>query len=382
MRKLIPNFMFPILQRLRFIFYIAVYFICSLVKPIDEKGVLFICPHRKKLESNALFIYNELKGRDLNIYTVCDLGSGGSIKKNLSLVVRMSNMRYVMLDDVYPLMFAIPIRKGQQFIQLWHAIGAFKCFGSGRLGKKGAGKSKSLTHKNYTDVIASSPFSAEVYASSFGIDASKVHPIGAPRTDIFFDKDYIERTNGKLLDKYPHLKGKNVVLFAPSFRGSGIGDARYPKEFIDFDRLYRDLKDDGYAVIIKYHPFTENPPLPQGDYGDFYTNLTGVEDVNDLIGITDVLITDYSSVIFEYAFTGRPAVMYAPDLADYEDGRGFYCPYEDYVYSGFCDSPEKLGDAVKSARVDEEKLEHFKDKFISFCDGNASKRFVKEIMGL
>ena len=87
-------------------------------------------------------------------------------------------------------------------------------------------------------------------------------------------------------------------------------------------------------------------------------------------------------MIFENAILNNPSVLYAPDLKEYDAGRGFYFDYNDYSCGVVVESKEDLAAAIKSAGSSNETLERFKKRFVSFCDGNSSKRFVKEILKL
>ena len=135
--------------------------------------------------------------------------------------------KYILVDDFIPLMYPLPLRKETKFIQVWHAMGAFKKVGFSRLGKVGGPSPRSLTHRNYTDTIVSSEAIRENYAEAFGISVEKVHAIGIPRTDIFFDETYKQNIREELYKKYPKLKGKKIILFAPTFRGNGVKTAHY-----------------------------------------------------------------------------------------------------------------------------------------------------------
>lgn len=146
---------------------------------------------------------------------------------------------------------------------------------------------------------------------------------------MLFDEDYKAKTIARLYEKEPRLKDKKICLFAPTFRGSNVHDAYYPNDFLHIEKLLNELGDD-WAVIVKYHPFIKNPPeIPESvknsvfDFGD-------EREINDILFITDVLVTDYSSVIFENAILNNPLVLYAPDLEEYDGERGFYFEYNAY----------------------------------------------------
>ena len=250
-------------------------------------------------------------------------------------------------------------------------MGAFKTVGYSRAGTKGF----SLTHRNYTGAIVSSESIRKDYAEAFGISIDKVQALGTPRTDIFFDDKYQKDIRKKLYQKYPVLKKKKVILFAPTFRGSGQNTAYYNFDWIDFDRLKNAFSKD-YICIIKLHPFIKNKAGYDFDNDGFYLDLTNEREINDLLFITDILVTDYSSVIFEYSFFEKPVVFFVPDLEEYRNSRDFYYPLDYYTYGDVAKNFNELIKYIKKGNIDKKKIKEFKEYFCASCDGNSSKKVV------
>lgn len=161
--------------------------------------------------------------------------------------------------------------------------------------------------------------------------------------------------------------------------GSGRKSAHYPEEYIDLDNVYANLGENE-VFIIKMHPFIKNSFTIKEEYKDKIIDLTSYKDINELLLITDLLITDYSSVIFEYSFMEKPIIFYVPDLEEYNNGRSFFYDYSEYMYGTTAKSQEELITAIHDATVDCEKLEEFRQKFLNRCDGNSSQRFVEELI--
>ena len=330
---------------------------------------------REELSGNFKFVYDEIM-RDKNKYDITTIlkktiKTKKTLKEKVNLCREIAKSKYILLDDFYPIIYAIKLRKGTELIQLWHAMGAFKTVGYSRAGANMV----SLTHRNYTGAIVSSESIRDDYAKSFGISLDKVQALGVPRTDIFFDKDYEKNIKKKLYDKYPMLKKKKVILFAPTFRGSGQNTAHYNFDWIDFKKL-KDTFSKDYVCIIKLHPFIKNRADYDFSNDEFYLDLTSEREINDLLFITDVLITDYSSVIFEYSFFERPVVFFVPDLEDYRNSRDFYYPLDNYTYGDVCESFDDLIKCIKKGRVDKKKIKEFKEYFCSSCDGKSTKKVV------
>ena len=102
-------------------------------------------------------------------------------------------------------------------------------------------------------------------------------------------------------------------------------------------------------------------------------------DINDLLLVTDILITDYSSLIFDYVFVNKPIIYYAYDLELYENDRGMYFPFNEYVYGEVAKNEEELLEAIKKENMEEEKRKVFIQKFVGACDGHSTEKTCRWI---
>lgn len=372
-----------ILQKIRQIFYVVFYKLFCIFYKQDDKGVLFLSASRPSLTGNFEFVYNEIKKRNkynINIMLKSNLKSKYTFSQRFELIYLIAVSKYIFLDDFYPMIYALKLRKDTNLIQLWHAMGAFKTVGYSRMNKEGGPKSTSLTHKNYTGTIVSSESIRKNYAEAFGISIDKVHALGVPRTDIFFDKKYSDKVKERIYKKYPQLVGKKVILFAPTFRGNGQKSAYYNFEWFDFKKFSDKFKKE-YVCIFKLHPFIKDKPDYKIENDEFYVDMTDEREINDILFITDILITDYSSVIFEYSFFKKPVIFYTPDLEGYKESRDFYYPLDKYTYGPVVSNFEELMKSISTAKVDNKKLNEFYEFFCSSCDGKSTKRVVDFFLG-
>lgn len=344
----------------------------------DPKKVLFLSDSRSDITGNFEFIYKRLEKEDfiLNTFLKKKLKDKKTFSEKKKLMKLIAMSKYILVDDFYPLIYALHLRKNTEVIQVWHALGAYKTVGYARMGKVGGPTTYSLTHRNYTAAIVSSESIRKDYAKAFHMDEEKIYATGIPRTDIFFDKNYEKEVKKRIYQKYPRLKNKKVILFAPTFRGNGQNTAYYDFSCLDFKKIKEKFEKD-YVFIVRPHPFTKNlEEMPLED--DFYMHLTEEREINDLLFITDVLITDYSSVIFEYALLNRRTIFFVPDLEQYMESRDFFYPFEKYTYGNVTKNMEDLLNAIENGQVDQKKLEEFKEYFISSCNGYSTETFVKK----
>ena len=350
---------------------------------LNEKRVLFLSDSRDHISGNFEYIYNYLKENnpdyELKTHLKKSLKTKRKFKEKILLLKDIASSKYILVDDFYPLIYPLKIRKDAKLIQVWHAMGAFKTVGYSRNKSKEGYKSSSLTHKNYTDTIVSSENIRKNYAEAFGIDIEKVHPYGVPRTDIFYSDKYKRDIRKQLYQKYPQFKNKKVILFAPTFRGKGQKTAYYDYSLIDFNLIKKKFSKD-YVFLVKMHPFIKKLPDIDFENDDFYYNLSSEREINDLLFITDILITDYSSVIFEYSFFKKPVIFYIPDYENYDGSRGFYYPFSKYTYGDIAKNNKELINLIENSKVNKKKLQEFFDYFCGACDGKSTERVVKKLI--
>ncbi|PKG21957.1 CDP-glycerol glycerophosphotransferase family protein [Niallia nealsonii] len=358
------------------------YKLCKML-PLKEKKVIFASDSRSEMSGNFQFVFDELLKRNLDYDYHLLLKKGVDEKKSykeiFTLAYHLATAKYIILDDFYPMIYPLKIRPGAELIQLWHAVGAFKTFGFSRLGRPGGPSPKSKNHRNYTKAIVSSHNVAKHYAEGFGIDVDKVVPTGIPRTDVFFDKEYQENVRANLYEEYPFLKGKKIIMFAPTFRGNGQQSAHYPMEVLNLEKLYHELKDE-YVFLFKIHPFVKNEFSIPYQYSDFYYDFSSYREINDLLFITDILITDYSSVCFEYALLNKPMIFFAFDVEEYVRTRDFYYDYHSFIPGPLAKTTEQMIDIIQKEDFKMEKIEPFVDYFFEDLDGKSTERVVDQLI--
>ncbi|MFC4620447.1 CDP-glycerol glycerophosphotransferase family protein [Camelliibacillus cellulosilyticus] len=363
-------------------FFRMVYRLCCLL-PLQNRKVTFASDSRTDLSGNFKFVYEEMVSRGLGLEYHFFLRSHIWEKKTfgeiINLAYHLATSKFIFLDDFYPMIYPLKIRKGAELVQLWHAVGAFKTFGFSRLGLPGGPLPNSKNHRNYTKVIVSSHNVAKHYAEGFGIDIDKVIPTGVPRTDVFFDEKYKAQVSAELYENYPFLRDKKVIMFAPTFRGDGQTTAYFPIEILSLDKLYQSLNDE-FVFLFKIHPFVKNDFSIPYEYSDFFYDLSSYREINDLLFITDILITDYSSVCFEYALLNRPMIFFAYDVEEYIQQRDFYYDYHSFIPGPLVKSTDEIIETIQRQDFKMEKILPFVHYFFDHIDGKSSERVVDQIV--
>ena len=354
-----------------------------LFKPfrLKENRITFISNRRNSISGNYESIYAELiKDKNIDIKTVLDTKE--SFISCFKYGYYLASSKVILIDDYIRSVYEIRKRKDNYLIQVWHACGAFKAFGFSRLSKEGCWSQDSRSHRTYDYCLVSSRKVAKHYAEAFGMNVDRVIATGVPRTDIFFDEAYKREIRAKIFSTYPMLKDKKVILFAPTFRGSSKKEGNYPHYRFDYKKIFESFGDE-YRIIIKHHPHVNNKPVIENEYKDRVIDLSKNEELNELLFVTDILITDYSSVIFEAALLDIPMLFYAFDLDEYISRRGFYCEYISFIPGKLVENMDEIIDALLAGDFEADKIIEFKKDFFDDLDGKSGKRaseFIKRLM--
>ncbi|GHT09979.1 hypothetical protein AGMMS4956_00600 [Bacteroidia bacterium] len=223
----------------------------------------------------------------------------------------------------------VPIKKSQLFIDTTHGGGAYKKVGiteSEKANKKYGIFTARLVAKETSYVIASCKKYTEVIANVNFVSKDNFLPIGMPRNDMFFVEN---KERVQPIKKQLNLQEKTgIVLYAPTFRGSM--DNAWQVADIDVEKLLRALTNrfgKDFMCLFRSHYFVEKKHSSRQ-----MMDVSTYPDMQELLLIADVLITDYSSSIWDFSFTGRPCFLYAPDLAAYKSERDFYTPIESWPF--------------------------------------------------
>ena len=348
------------------------------LNPPRGNRILFASEMRPKIGGNLARVHDRMIERGLDkkysfrySFRIPDTANKWN---TLRVIYLLATSDVVLMDDYFGLLGQLGISPKTKIIQLWHAGSGFKAVGYSRFGRYGSPK-LSNAHRKYTYVITGSKHLVPTYAEAFGIEESAVVPTGLPRIDTFLDKERSRKVVEDFFVAHPNLKGKKIILFAPTFRGKSIGDAHYDYDRIDFAKLHEFCGDDA-VVLFRMHHFISDPvPIP-AEYSDRLLDFASFPDTNDLLHVTDVLITDYSSVVYEYTLLDRPILFYAYDKDRYSVVRGFHRDYDSVAPGKICVTFDELLKALQNEDYDTSKLEEFRRENVDYVDTNSADRVI------
>lgn len=342
-------------------------------KQIESGMIVFADAHNSRVPSSMAPLVKEVKRRgNMRVVEIYDdyqqIPFLRLVRRMLYFMKCYARAEYVVICDNFLPVSSCKKRKETTVIQLWHGCGAFKKFGYDTAGDIPAFY-KGNVYRNYDIVTVSAPGCAPHFQSAMRLPGKVFRPLGVCRTDKFFRDSYNRACRKLFYEKHGEAKGKKVVLWAPTFRGNPAD----PKleQYEDIQKLSAQLPKDVF-VIVKVHPHLAKK-YP-------YDNSSLITD--QLLPVTDLLITDYSSILFEYCIYKKPMLFYAPDMEDYGVERGFYLDYRS-LPGTIVTRQEQLAEEVlrvlSKDRKEDEAVKAFYDAYMSGCDGKVTKRLADMI---
>lgn len=283
----------------------------------------------------------------------------------------LATSEYVFLNDNFMPMASLNFSKKAVIIQLWHAEGAFKKFGLSAPVTDDVRVREKKCSEKLTYVVCSSKNIAPFYAEAFGVDISKILPLGSARIDSLLAPTDVAALREEFDKAHPECKGKSLVLYAPTFRDSAEKDAALAEK-IDVAAFKREFPEK--HLLIKLHPQIHSASVPEGA-----SDVTAC-DIGMLTLICDCVITDYSSVCMDFALLSKPCIFYAFDLDEYEHERSFYFDYESGVPGVIAKDSASLIEAIKNPRGSENKLRSFREFNFDYIDCNNAERIYNAVI--
>lgn len=368
----------------------------KLVK-VDPKLVIFIAFHGRGYSDNPRAIYEAMrqdprfegyrfiwfikkhKQKQITI-------PGAEVKEyfSFSYFYYMSKAKYWIINCKMPTHIAK--KEEQVYLQTWHGTPLKRLahdieaaedmtFYRSAVSFAQMTQSYDIDVARYNYMISPNPFCTEVFQSAFRIQRERLIETGYPRNDFICNttKEEMER----LKEKYRLPKDKKIVLYAPTWRDNSYVASGYTFELkADFHK-WKEILGEEYIVVFKPHYLIINTYEKDSSLQGFLYSIPAEADIRELYVISDMLITDYSSVFFDYAILKRPIYFYMYDIEEYaNDLRGFYLDIHKDLPGDIYTNEDELLAAVKQDAYDETAYQAFYERFCSCEDGNAAKRVI------
>jgi CDP-glycerol glycerophosphotransferase len=361
-------------------------------RPTIPKKLLFESFYGKYYSDSPKYIYEYLykNHKDefefvwvLNKKGIKIPGNPKTVKRfSMDYYRHLAQSEYVIFNTRHPK--RIVKKEDQVYVCTWHGTPLKRLgFDQGNLYLDNP-RSKHAYRKDSSEwdyMISPNPYTTDILRSAFAYEGEIIES-GYPRNDILYNasSEDIEKIRESL--KLPD--DKKIILYAPTWRDDDYYDTASVKFnlHLDLNRLKEEFQDE-YIVLLRLHYFiADNIDLSGCE--DFAFNVSDYEDIAELYLISDLLITDYSSVFFDFANLRRPILFYTYDLEKYENVlRGFYIDINTEVPGPLLKNNDEVVEAISNIDSIEkeykERYDEFYDRFCNIEDGNASQRIYNRL---
>lgn len=353
----------------------AAFFALFRIFPLRENKIFLVATHDDSPEGNIGLVREAFRQRrpELRFHTLI---KRDGIRRPFSFFIvrayHMATAGTIIMDNIFMPMAYTPLSKRAKVVQLWHGTGTIKKFAldsdTGEVARLAERANRRITH-----LIVNSEQTKKQYAGAFGVPEERVYILGLPRTDLILDDERIEAKRQEFFRQYPELAQRRCVLYAPTFRDDEV---EKPKLGLDLERFAAVLRDDE-TLLLRLHPHVA--ANFSGEFGEKYggriRNMSDYPGVTTLMAVSDCLITDYSSIVFEYCLFNRPMVFYAYDLEEFDQkGRSFYEDYESFVPGPVVRTQDELEKLWRRGGLSGERAAAFRDRVYRYRDRGAVER--------
>ena len=338
---------------------------------INNNQVTFIIDSKESFKGNLDYIKKEFEKRgnfNFNFFYKDKL-----TLRNFKI---LASSKYIFLNDNFFAMAFMKFKSESIITQLWHAPGASKKFG-GSVEVENRKILKKIS-ENTTYLITTSKNTIPYYSEAFQMPENKIKALGLARLDYYFENHDINQLKKNFYSKYNIDTNKKIILYAPTFREN----SEYNNIFNYFNlKDFNDKLGDEYVIALRIHPKIKRfyPDSIKSD--DYYIDVSGEKSEQELMLISEMLITDYSSIMIEYGILKKPIIFFTYDLDNYlESKRGFYYDFKTTVPGPIVYNTDELIDVIKNSDFDFDKIMSFTKTQFDKIDGQSSKRIVDYIL--
>lgn len=299
---------------------------------------------------------------------------------SLSYLYHLARSEYLVDNQTLPGYFRK--RPGQTYLQTWHGVPLKRMgFDEPDFAMASSAKKRELTNRvsNWDFLTNPSSYFEKTFVPAYRTNAELL-PMGSPRNDALVNIS--PEASSKFRNQLGLSRTRKTVLYAPTFRAaSRRGNAAIQLE-MDLDAWLESLGDDT-QLLVRAH-YLNRLRIPQ-QYADRIVDVSGIDDTSLLLSVSDILITDYSSVMFDFAVLDKPIIIYAYDLEEYTDSeRGTYFDLASTRPGAIVSSQDELHEVVHerlNLDIDAEMRRNFYVEFMGSEDGTAASRSVATVWG-
>lgn len=372
------------------LFFRVCFSVCRLAS-VQKNKVVFVA----SFAENPLFVYQALKEEDTDAAVVflCRGGIGANFEETgcpvypieryqpwsiLRAAWHLATAQVVVIDNYYAFLSVARFQKQVVCIQLWHASGAFKTFGLGdrSINARSAGARRRFkrVYQRFDKIIVGSDQMEQVFRQSFALGSDHFIHTGIPKTDPFFNQQAVRLKREYFKSLYGN---RTILLYAPTFRDDQLMTFTLP-----FDSQAMEARLGArFVLLLKLHPLVARNR--KESLNSSFIKDCSDQPISELLMGADILITDYSSIPFDFALLRRPMVFYAYDLQSYMHKRGLVDDYLKIIPGqAVTDEQTLIRTLLDQPEESEQQISRFSEQWNQYSDGHSSANVAHYIASL
>ncbi|MCJ8007973.1 CDP-glycerol glycerophosphotransferase family protein [Lederbergia wuyishanensis] len=295
----------------------------------------------------------------------------------LKSIFHLATSKHILIDNYFGFLAATNFKSSVKCIQLWHASGALKKFG---LEDMSVQKRSTIAQKRFLNVyskfqkvIVGSDIMADIFIKSFNLTNENILKTGIPRSDFFYNVTLQQEIIKRLYKENDLLRYKKKILYAPTYRD---GQLNHFEMQLDIKKMQEELGKD-HILILRIHPSIKNREDYSSIYPGFVFEYSSIKyDINEILLIADYLITDYSSIPYEFSLLKRPMIFFTYDLEKYKVERGLTENFESMVPGPVVKQTSDVINLIREKQFNPKLIDQYATVWNKYSTGNSSTKLV------
>jgi teichoic acid glycerol-phosphate primase len=350
----------------------------------DNSKYVFEEMRRQKVQDDVVFL---CKGKSIAHFkryedvTLCAFESA-NILEWFKSVYHLATSKHILVDNYFGFLAVTDFKEEVECIQLWHATGAIKKFGladQSNINRSKRAVQRFLNvYRRFNKVIVGSDKMATIFKEAFNLTDDKILMTGIPRTDFFYDEKKKQKAREKLGAENKLLKVKKVILYAPTYRDEEID--HYDLQ-LNLEKMNQGLGKD-YIVLLRLHPAVNSSDDYTKEFPGFVFDYSSSNyHINELLTVCDYLITDYSSIPYEFSLLKKPIIFFTYDLEKYKHDRGIWDGFEDHLPGPIVMDTDSIVEVIQKERFNLEQIDEYANEWNKYSKGYSSYNVVRYMHG-
>lgn len=343
------------------------FFIAQKLARTKTHPLIFLNQKRCKID------FSEIPTDNKTIYSF----ESANLMHFIKSIYHLATAKYVFVDNYMGFLAAIRFRKEVKCIQLWHAAGAIKKFGwsepETNARSERAKKRFQRVYNRFQFIPVASQQMADIFSEAFHLDAGHFLYTGVPQTDFYFDAEAKDRSLKNVLETYPAIRTKKIVLYAPTFRKGSLHQMKLQLDM----KAFLETLDESHVLLIRLHP-----SVHEAAYVPDHPRILVVNDyphINELLIACDILITDYSSIPFEFSLLNKKMIFFTYDLESYGQSQGLWATSNLYFPGPIARTTQEVLKEIADPYIDYKKIEQFRFHWNTFSTGCSTENLIATI---